>query len=254
MLFSINWLTKCLTNTKGMIREDVIIKNVLTDSRVQAKQALFVPIVGESFDGHAFLLQVIENGAMAAIWQEDKPLPEELPADFPLFLVKDTITALQEVAASYRSKINPTVVGITGSNGKTTTKDIVAGVCGEAFKTHKTAGNFNNHIGLPLTILSMPKDTEILVLEMGMNHFKEIERLSEIARPDYAIITNIGESHIEYLGSREGIAQAKLEITHCLSEEGKLIIDGDEPLIRVHNTFNRTLSCGFKTENDLVIS
>src|SRR5699024_2347147 len=137
--------------------------------------------------------------------------------DFPVFYVNDTLAALQELALQYRNEINPIVVGITGSNGKTTTKDLVASIVQTTYQTHFTDGNFNNHIGLPLTILGMPRTTEVLILEMGMSDRKEIERLAEIAKPDYAIITNIGESHIEFLGSR----QAKIGRASC-RERGEI--------------------------------
>lgn len=254
MLLTTKWIEKHLPNEKGNLFEEIMIEHVTTDSRLQQPNALFVPIVGDLFDGHDFLEQAIDNGAVATLWKKDKELPSFVARDFPVFYVTDTLEGLQYLSHMYRKEINPIVIGITGSNGKTTTKDIVAAVCKKKYKTHYTAGNFNNHIGMPLTILSMPEDTEVLVLEMGMNHFKELELLSNLAEPDYAIITNIGESHIEFLGSRDGITQAKLEIISGLAEEGKLIIDGDEPLLHIHNTFRRTLTCGFQVENDVVIS
>ncbi|GAY76476.1 UDP-N-acetylmuramoylalanyl-d-glutamyl-2,6-diaminopimelate-D-alanyl-D-alanine ligase [Sporolactobacillus inulinus] len=139
-----------------------------------------------------------------------------LPASFPLFLVHDTLKALQNMAKGYLNQVQPKVIAVTGSNGKTTTKDMLYSILRGAFRTFKTQGNLNNHIGVPLTILAMPEDTEVLVLEMGMNHFGELTFLSQIAKPNVALITNIGESHIEYLGSRAGIAKAKLEIVNGL--------------------------------------
>ncbi len=166
-----------------------------------------------------------------------------------LFLVDDTLEALQKLAKAHREAIDPIVVGITGSNGKTTTKDIVTSVLKEKYEVLATKGNLNNHIGLPLTVLSMQSSCEVLVLEMGMSNFGEIELLSHIAQPDYAIITNIGESHIEFLGSREGIAKAKSEITAGLAEDGVLIIDGDEPLLAFHHDNETTITCGFEEHN-----
>src|SRR5699024_1235287 len=186
------------------------IETVVTDSRLKVKQSLFVPLIGDQFDGHQFVEGALNNGAVAILWQEDRELPPSVPKQVPVFFVKNTLDALQQLASLYRNKVDPIVVGITGSNGKTTTKDIVSSVVKTTYKTHFTQGNLNNHIGLPLTILGMPNDAEVLILEMGMNHFNEIDLLSKIARPDYAIITNIGESHIEHLGSREGITKAKL--------------------------------------------
>lgn len=252
MLFTTKWLADFFTNFRGNINASEILE-VNTDSRKEMSQSLFIPLVGEKFDGHEFVLQAIENGAVALVWEEKRVIPSPVPDDFPIFLVNDTLTALQQLSAHYRNEVNPIVVGITGSNGKTTTKDLTASVVQSTYKTHYTKGNFNNHIGLPLTILSMPKETEVLILEMGMSNFGEIELLSKLARPDYAIITNIGESHIEFLGSREGIAKAKMEIVSGLKENGEVIIDGDEPLLAVLHDKENTKTSGFKEHNDDVI-
>ncbi|KMJ56852.1 UDP-N-acetylmuramoyl-tripeptide--D-alanyl-D-alanine ligase [Bacillus sp. LL01] len=207
----------------------IVVEGVSRDTREDMSGKLYIPIIGENFNGHAFVRDAIEKkGAVASFWQKDQPEP---PADLNLIFVEDTIEALQYLASSYRNEIGMKVVGITGSNGKTTTKDMVTSVLETTFRVHKTAGNYNNHIGLPLTILSMKEDTEVAVLEMGMSGRGEIELLSRIAKPDAAIITNIGESHMQDLGSREGIAEAKLEIAAGLKPDGKLIINGDEPLL-----------------------
>ncbi|MDD9147159.1 MULTISPECIES: UDP-N-acetylmuramoyl-tripeptide--D-alanyl-D-alanine ligase [unclassified Sporolactobacillus] len=228
---------------------------VMTDSRKPVMNGLFVPLVGEHFNGHRYLKQAIENGAAASLWMEREPRPTDIPADFPLFFVGDTLEALQGIAKSYLYRCRPKVVAITGSNGKTTTKDMVYGILRKTFRTYKTRGNLNNHIGMPLTILSMPEDTEVLVLEMGMNHFGELTFLSQLAKPDIAIITNIGESHIEFLGSRQGIARAKLEITNGLRRGGTLIIDGDEPLLsNIHTKAFRIVSCGYSDDCDWEIT
>ncbi|MDX5322422.1 MAG: UDP-N-acetylmuramoyl-tripeptide--D-alanyl-D-alanine ligase, partial [Exiguobacterium sp.] len=153
------------------------------------------------------------------------------PDNLVVIPVKSTVEALQTAAARYLEEINPLVVAITGSNGKTSTKDMVAVVLEEKFKTHKTAGNFNSDVGLPLTVLRMPRDTEVAVLEMGMNGFGQIETLSKLAKPDVAFVTNIGESHGEQVGGRTGIAKAKLEIKAGLKADGRLIVDADEPLL-----------------------
>lgn len=250
MLFHTNLLEKAFPKTN--IKKELSISQIMTDSRKQLPHSFFVPIVGEQFDGHQFLHNAIENGAIATFWQADKPLPDSIPADFVIYYVKDTLLALQELATIYLEAVQPFVIGVTGSNGKTTTKDLLYAVMKEKYVTHCTAGNFNNHIGLPLTILQMPQNTEVVILEMGMNHFGEIELLANIARPNIAIITNIGESHIEHLGSREGIAQAKLEIISQFRTDGKLIVDGDEPLL--NNVAVDTIRCGFGGNNDVVIS
>ena len=226
---------------------------VTTNSRQVPSNGFFIPIVGERFDGHSFIQEVIHSGAKGAFWQHDHPIPEGVPSTFALFLVEDTTLALQQLSELYLEWVGPKVVAITGSNGKTTTKDLVDALVKETYHTHKTSGNFNNHIGLPLTILSMPHATEVLILEMGMNHFGEIEHLSKIAKPDMSIITNIGESHIEFLGSRQGIAKAKLEITAGM-KDGFLVIDGDEPLLTESPFAQSAFKVGYSSTCDWVIS
>ncbi len=205
------------------------ITGVTTDSRQVEKGCLFIPLVGEIYNGHEFGEKALKDGAAAVIWQKSEKNP---PKDAPVIFVDDTLIALQELAKSYINQLKVKVVGITGSNGKTTTKDMVASLLETTFKVHKTKGNFNNHIGLPLTVLSMSEDTEVAVLEMGMSAKGEIELLSTLATPDIAVITNIGESHLMDLGSREGIAEAKLEITRGLKKDGLFIYHGDEPLLK----------------------
>ncbi|MGA5692019.1 UDP-N-acetylmuramoyl-tripeptide--D-alanyl-D-alanine ligase [Cytobacillus pseudoceanisediminis] len=204
------------------------IQGVSIDSRKIGRGNLFVPFKGENSDGHRFVGDAIEKGAAAAFWQKDVPNP---PLHLPILIVEDTLTALQELARSYRDELKIKVAGITGSNGKTTTKDMTANLLSLQYKVQKTEGNYNNHIGLPLTILALEEDTEIAVLEMGMSGRGEIDFLTKLARPDAVIITNIGESHLQDLGSREGIAEAKLEIVNGLQENGLVIYYGDEPLL-----------------------
>lgn len=252
MLFTLKWLTSVFPNNKG-IDERVEIDTVFIDSRKEVTNGLFVPIVGERFDGHQFVLGAIENGATAVLWEKTKPFPKDFPSKIAVFFVEDTTEALQHLAHEYKNVLNPKVIGITGSNGKTTTKDLVSAVVQSTYKTHYTKGNFNNHIGLPLTILSMPRDTEVLVLEMGMSDYGEIDLLSKIAEPELSIITNIGESHIEFLGSQEGIARAKLEIRNGMPRDGKLIIDGDEPLLSSLSREDQVITCGFQSHNDVKI-
>ncbi|MFA1818661.1 UDP-N-acetylmuramoyl-tripeptide--D-alanyl-D-alanine ligase [Virgibacillus oceani] len=253
MLFTVRWLAAELTENKGNTESETEIKEVSTDSRKKMNSALFVPIIGENFDGHDYVQQAVEHGAAAILWDKKRRLPAKLPADLPVFFTDDTIAALQKIAENYRMEVDPLVIGITGSNGKTTTKDMVRAVVETTYRTHYTLGNLNNHIGLPLTILSMKRDTEVLVLEMGMNQFGEIDKLSRLAKPDYAIITNIGESHIEFLGSREGIANAKLEILHGLHENGQIIIDGDEKLLEKLHEQKNVITCGYDKTNSKVI-
>ena len=217
-------------NEAAARRADDIVRGVSTDSRRPAHGMLFVPLAGERFDAHDFAGHAFAGGAAVSLWQAGRPVPEALTGR-PLLLVDDTLAALQRLAAAYRSQLPVTVIGVTGSNGKTTTKDMIASVLAQRFKVHKTEGNLNNHIGLPLTILAMDEDTKAAVLEMGMSGFGEISRLARIARPDIAVITNIGDAHLLQLGSREGIAKAKLEIAEGLAAGGVLFVNGDEPLL-----------------------
>ncbi|WP_349925357.1 UDP-N-acetylmuramoyl-tripeptide--D-alanyl-D-alanine ligase [Bacillus altitudinis] len=227
------------------------IHGVTTDTRKVSKGALFIPLIGEHFNGHTFASKAVELGAAAVLWNETEANP---PSGVPVILVEDTLTALQQLAKSYLKEENPRVVGITGSNGKTTTKDMIHSVLQTTYRVHKTDGNFNNHIGLPLTILAMPEGTEIAVLEMGMSAKGEIEFLSNLAEPDAAVITNIGESHMQDLGSREAIADAKCEITKGLKEDGTFYYLGDEPLLRQRanalarsvKTFGESEDCDIK--------
>ncbi|MGG0789544.1 UDP-N-acetylmuramoyl-tripeptide--D-alanyl-D-alanine ligase [Peribacillus simplex] len=205
------------------------INGVTIDSRTVKEGCLFIPLKGGQVDGHQYVKQALAQGAAASFWQRDVPNP---PNDLPIIIVENTEKALQQLARSYRQQLNIKVIGITGSNGKTTTKDMTAALLATTYKVHKTIGNFNNHLGLPLTVLSMEEDTEAAVLEMGMSSRGEIEFLSKMAKPDVAIITNIGESHLLDLGSREEIANAKLEIVEGLAKDGTLIYHGDEPLLR----------------------
>lgn len=207
---------------------DVEITTVEFDTRKLVAGSLFVPLIGDN-DGHRFAASAQEKGAKAALWS--RPV-EEAPEGLPVIQVEDTLAALQQLAKYYLNKVHPKVIGITGSNGKTTTKDMAEAVLSSRYRVYKTQGNFNNHIGLPVTILSMPADTEVVILEMGMSTKGEIEVLSRIAEPDVAIITMIGESHIEFFGSREKIADAKMEITTGMKEDSVLIYPGEETLLQ----------------------
>lgn len=206
----------------------VTVNGVGRDSREELAGRLFVPLAGERFDGHDFAGEAQRRGAAATLWQRGRgDPPEGLPAVF----VDDTLLALQQLAAAWRRRLGVRVIGVTGSCGKTSTKDMIHAALSSMYRTHKTAGNLNNHIGLPLTILDMAEDAEFAVLEMGMSGAGEIAALSAIAAPDAAVITNIGEAHLQQLGSREAIARAKFEITAGLKEDGALIYNGDEPLL-----------------------
>lgn len=223
--------------------KDIFIKNVSIDTRNIKPGDLFIPIIGENFDGHNFINDAFEKGAVACLSQEN------IDANNIVINVKDTKKALKDFATYYRSLFNIPVVALTGSSGKTTTKDMIASCLSIKYKTLKTEGNFNNEIGLPLTIFNIEEDTEVVVLEMGMNHFGEIRNLSEIAKPDIALITNIGVSHIENLGSREGILRAKYEIFDYLKENGIKVLNGDDDMLCTLKEENNKLKTYFYSIN-----
>ncbi|MEQ3458053.1 UDP-N-acetylmuramoyl-tripeptide--D-alanyl-D-alanine ligase [Enterococcus cecorum] len=203
------------------------ISSVEFDSRKIAKNGLFVPLPGTR-DGHDFVSAAKENGAIATLWQKEKA---NVPSDLVVLPVEDVTQAFQIIAQYYKQKIAPKTVAITGSNGKTTTKDMTASVLAQKYRTYKTQGNYNNDLGVPYTMLHMPDDTEVLILEMGMDHAGEIHFLSQLGQPDVAAITLIGEAHLENLGSRKNIAKAKMEIVDGLAQDGALFVPADEPLL-----------------------
>lgn len=207
------------------------VTNSHFNSKLIKENGLFVPLRGENSDGHDFIEDAVKNGAIATLWNESKDIPKGLSNKIAFFKVADTLEAFQKLASAYRNMIDPIVIGVTGSNGKTTTKEFLYATLNAKYICHTNTGNFNNHIGVPMTIMNMPGKTEVLIVEMGMNHKGEIELLSKLSKPDYAVITNIGESHIGHFNSREGIAEAKKEIIVGLSDKSKLVYDGDEPLL-----------------------
>ena len=245
-------LAEIAAMVEGQIHDsmkDVVVAGVTNDTRKIMEGNLFVPLQGEKSNGHDHVQQAFEQGASASFWERNQPNPPEGAA---LIFVDDSLKALQQLAKVYLSELKAKVIGITGSNGKTTTKDMTASILGTKYRVHKTSGNYNNHIGLPLTVLSAPEDTEMLILEMGMSSRGEISLLSRIGQPDAAIITNIGESHLLDLGSREGIADAKMEIVEGLKPNGVFIYNGDEPLLlnRIENVASRKISFGRSITND----
>lgn len=222
---------------------------VCIDSKNMKEGNLFVPIIRVK-DGHEYVKEAMDNGAVASLWKKSYGTP---PKGIPIIFVDDTLFALQQLAQFYRREINVKVIGITGSNGKTTVKDIIGGILSSTYRVHKTKGNFNSQIGLPLTILEMKRDTEFLILEMGMSEKGQIRNLSRIAQPDVAIITMIGQSHLETLGSREEIAKAKFEIIDGLNDDGLFLYNGDEPLLsqNINMLGIESKSFGGKYTNDL---
>ncbi|MBR3692194.1 MAG: UDP-N-acetylmuramoyl-tripeptide--D-alanyl-D-alanine ligase [Clostridia bacterium] len=203
---------------------DTPVTGICTDTRRVERGELFIPFRGERVDGHDYIETALYSGCAACL--SEHPIPNQ-----PVVVVKDTRRALRQLAAGYRREFSPLVCAVTGSVGKTTLKEMIASVFGTTFQTLKTAGNFNNEIGLPLTVLRLERDTQALVLEMGMSNAGEISRLTEIACPDIAVINNIGVAHIENLGSREAIRDAKLEVIEGMPETGSVILNGDEPLL-----------------------
>lgn len=225
---------------------ETVISHISTDSRDIKEGSLFIPIVGEKFDGHSFIEDTLKKGAASFLSQK------EINTDKTYVLVEDTLKALGDIAAYYRGLFDIPVVGITGSVGKTTTKDMIAAVLSVKYNVVKTKGNFNNHIGLPLTVFGIDETTQAAVLEMGMNHFGEISYLGRIAKPTTAVITNSGVSHIENLGSREGILKAKCEIFESLSPMGKKILNGDcNMLSTLRDKEDRTVFYGLDPKNDI---
>lgn len=203
---------------------DLVFNDVTTDSRKAGEGVLFIPLVGEKFDGHEFIKAAFDMGAAAVLTQKET----ELWLDKTIIRVEDTLKAFRDIAAFYKAKYRIPTVAVTGSVGKTTTKDMLYAALSEKYNTIKTPNNFNNEIGVPITVLMQEKEHEAAVIETGMNHFGELERLAAIIKPDAAVITNIGMSHIENLGSREGILKAKLEITTYFTPENTLILNGDD--------------------------
>ncbi len=225
------------------------ICGISTDSRKTMPEEIFIALRGEKFDGHDFI-QDLWGRCSAVITEEPAP-------GFDGVLVPDTLKALGVLSAYWKKKVAPRfTVGVTGSVGKTTTKELIASVLKEKFKTHCTAGNFNNHIGVPVTLIRIEKGTEAVVCEMGMSARGEIEYLTGLVRPNLAVITNIGTSHMEILGSREEILEAKLEIIAGMEEGSTVILDGDEPLLRSESVQKRlsdfkVVYVGFDSGNDV---
>ncbi|MDO5345087.1 MAG: UDP-N-acetylmuramoyl-tripeptide--D-alanyl-D-alanine ligase [Lachnospiraceae bacterium] len=228
--------------------EDAEVASVVTDSRQAKEGALFAAIKGERVDGHRFIPAVFEQGAVCVLSEQE--LPEDTAGSW--IKVISTLGALKDIAEYYLRQLNIPVVGITGSVGKTSTKEVVAAVLSQKYRTLKTQGNFNNELGLPLTVFRLREEDEMAVLEMGISNFGEMHRLAKIARPDTCVITNIGQCHLEYLHSRDGILQAKTEIFDFLRPDGHIILNGnDDKLILVKNVNGiEPVFFGLKPEKD----
>ena len=244
MKLTIKEITKAC-NGKFIGNDDTLeITSYSKDTRTIKKGDCYVAIKGETFDGNDFLDKARDLGASCAI-------ASKVVDNLPTILVDDTILAIQKLATYVRDKSNAFVIGITGSAGKTSTKDMIASVLSEKYKVLKTPGNLNGQIGLPLNIL-MYQDEPVWVLEMGMNNFGELDKLSHIAKPNVAVITNIGTAHIGILGSRENILKAKLEILNGMDADGTLILNGDNDLLKTVKDKRNIVTFGLDNNNTFV--
>ena len=218
------------------------VTGVTTDSRAVQPGQLFIPLVGERFDGHAYISKALDGGAAGCLTARE---PETLLPGKLYIQVADTRLALKALASWYRDKFDLPVVQVTGSAGKTTTKEMIASVLSQRYNTLRTEGNFNNDIGAPLTLLRLMPEHQAAVIETGMNHFGEIRYLGEMMRPDIAVITNVGDAHIENLGNtRQGILRAKCEIFENLTPEGIAVLNGDDELLNTVTLPQTILRCG----------
>lgn len=224
---------------------------VVIDSRRLEAGGVFVAARGERVDGHDFIEKAAQSGALGVVCERE---PQE--CRIPYILVEDSFKALRDIAEYYRMQLSIPVIGITGSVGKTSTKEMIAGVLSQGFETLKTEGNFNNEIGLPLTVLRIRPEHEAAVVEMGISDFGEMHRLSRIARPDICVMTNIGQCHLENLGSREGILRAKSEIFDFMNPDGHIFVNGDDDMLLTVKAKgkNRPVRFGMDPANDVYAS
>ncbi len=269
MKYSILKITQIVKGKLINITKEKAAKKFVTsvnfDSRLLRKNSLFIPIANHNNpkvykifsdytiakkDGHKFIKDAKKRGAIAS-FADHKVL-----TDLPLIVVSDTQLAFWSLAKNYLKKINPKKIAITGSNGKTTTKDIISSVLSKKYVVHHTIASQNNEIGVPKTILNMPNNTKILIVEMGMDHFGQLAALSNLVKPDYAIITMIGEAHLAFFKTRDRIADAKMEIIKGLGKKGIFVYNGDEPLLlkRAFLFPGKKITFGQNKNNDFQIS
>jgi UDP-N-acetylmuramoyl-tripeptide--D-alanyl-D-alanine ligase len=241
--------------------EDLVLKGISIDSRKIEPQNLFIAIKGEKFDGHDFIKQALDKGASCAVISKNRLKNKEIPyisstSGKRAVLVKDTRTALQDIAKWYRDKFNVKVAAITGTNGKTTTKEMIAEVLSKKYKVLRSEKSFNNQLGVPLTLLKITPETEVLVLELGMNQPGEIGILTRMANPDMGLITNIGPAHLEFMGSLEKIAQAKFDLLENMDEKGKIVLNADDPWLskRAKTEKRKVYTFGLEKEADFAAS
>ena len=224
---------------------DVVFSGAGNDTRSLQPGQLFIALQGAR-DGHDFIPAAMGKGAAAV-------LCSRMVGDYPAIIVKDPRTALGDIAREALKRIGAKVVAVTGSVGKSTTKEMIAAVLSGAFRVSKTPANHNNDIGMPMAIMDMPEDTEVAVLEMGMNHFREIAYLSGIAHPDIAVIINVGTAHIEFLGTQQGIRQAKLEILEGMTPQGMLLLNGDDTMLRYLDMMPKQRITYFGTDDECAV-
>jgi UDP-N-acetylmuramoyl-tripeptide--D-alanyl-D-alanine ligase len=228
------------------------IRFITTDSREAGEGCLFAALLGERADGHNYMESAYEKGALAVLC-ERRPTREDIPS----VVVPSTAAALSDIAAYYRLQYDIPVVGVTGSVGKTTAKEVIAAVLNRRFRVHKTGGNFNNELGVPLTLFGLRPDHTAAVIEMGISHFGEMRRLARVVRPTMAVFTVVGHSHLEFLHNREGVLRAKSEILEGMPEDGVVFVNGDDDLLRCADFKRRTVrfglsgNCEVRAENVL---
>ncbi len=231
----------------GLLRRE--ISAVTTDSRKIEPGCLFAAIKGERVDGHDFIPAVMEAGAICAIGEV---VPEGLR---PFIKVRNTVSALQDIAEFYRMQFDIPIIGVTGSVGKTTAKEMLASVLAQKYCVHKTAGNFNNELGVPLTVFGLREEHTAAVIEMGISHFGEMSLLTRIVKPDHGLFTVIGHAHLEFLGDRAGVLRAKSEMVECLTARGKVFCSGDDDMlvsadfVREKITYGMNENCAVRAEN-----
>lgn len=253
MKMTLDEILKSVDGTFLLKNNDDDIDKVVIDSREACGGALFVAIIGESLDGHKFIESAYENGCRAFLVNESANIDFKYD-DAVIIEVENTEIALGDIAKKYKEKFDIPYIGITGSVGKTTTRDMVYSVVSKQFKSLKNEKNLNNQFGVPLTLFNLDETHECAVIEMGMSGFKEIEYLADVVEPDIGIITNIGLSHVERLGSQDGILNAKMEITTNFKESNTLIINGDDPYLKkvdVNKGEYRVIRVGFEDHNDI---
>ena len=225
---------------------DTPVSAVTSDSRTAGPGSLFIAFVGEKVVGHRFMADCLKKGAVACVSQRE-PGPEEVPC----IVVESSLAAIGAIAAWHRSRFDIPVVGITGSVGKTTTKEMIAAVLSQRFNTHRTEKNFNNELGVPWTLLRLDDEHQVSVVEMGINRFGEMRRLTHMVRPTIAVFTVIGEAHLEFLGDLPGVLRAKGEIFESMDRNGLAVLNGDDALLAACHPDMRRVTYGLKPENDV---